>query len=167
MNYKAQNIQSVNNLLAGICTQSLYIQSSIPEKLNLSFESCQETKDHPPAELIHSLFLSEMGRYREVFIITDALDECSERNSDLNKFLASLRDLESLTTRVQLLFTSRPSVTILAYFPDCKTLPISAQPEDIERYARSKVSCLHDPVRHDKNLQEDIVSVICKTSGGM
>lgn len=143
------------------------MQSSISETAKSYYLSNSKEKKPPEPQFIQDLLQAEIGRYGRVFIIIDALDECSDKNNERNVLLTELQKLLALPAKVQLLFTSRPSISILSHFPNCKTLPISAREEDIKHYVRSKLPHLHDFVQRDPILQEEIIDGIVQTACGM
>jgi hypothetical protein len=166
-NFKEEQVQSVTNLLASLCAQSMYIQPSISERAKARYMSNLDTKQRPDLQFIQDLLQTEIRRYGRVYIVVDALDECSDKNNERNVLLNELRKLLLLLTNVQLLFTSRPSISILSHFPDCKTLAVSARDEDVKQYVRSKLPHLHDFVQRDPILQEEIIDGIARTVNGM
>jgi hypothetical protein len=156
-NFKEEQLQTINNLLASIWAQSMNTQPSISEAAKSCYTSKHKNKERPDRKDIQELVKAEIGRYSRVFIIVDALDECSDKGNERNVLLTELQNLLSLPIDVQLLFTSRLSINILPHFPSCKTMVISARDEDIKHYVRSRLDQLHDFVQRDKILQEEIV----------
>lgn len=166
-NYKEEIAQTVTNLLAGICAQSMRIQPSISELAKSNFQSNYPYKSRPQLPFIQQLLKAEMGRYQSVFVIIDALDECSDKNNERMVLLSELHKLLVLPNRVQLLFTSRPSINILSHFPECKTLAVSAREEDLRHYVKSRLPQLHNCVRRDPILQGEIIEGIVQNARGM
>lgn len=122
-----------------------------------------KTKDRPDQSFIQDLVQAEIRQYKGVFIVIDALDECSDENNTRGFLLDAL---QKLPVNVQLLLTSRRSINILQHFPDCKNLAVSAHNEDVKHYVKSRLPHLDDFVKRDPILQEDIINGIAETADG-
>jgi hypothetical protein len=120
------------------------------------------TKFHDLQEALRS----ETKRYSKVFIVVDALDECSEAETR-RKLLTALR---SLGSNVNLMFTSRVLSSIELDFHGTERLDIRASEHDMQKYIEGRVShegLLKRHIDRDQKLQEEIVKKIIENAGGM
>jgi hypothetical protein len=103
----------------------------------------------------------EVSRYSNVFIVVDALDECSEMNETRSRLLDALR---SLTGMVQILVTSRgiPSINIEQDFPGTRRLDIRATDDDMRRYIETRT-----PRSYPLELKAQVVDKVIRNASGM
>ena len=98
-----------------------------------------------------------------VYIIIDALDECTLRSRQ--ELLGSLRDIirESPSTRV--LVTRRYHVAdeVRKYFPEAVIVPVSPSGDDIRVYLGVRLDRDTDPHAMDDDLRRDIMRIIPET----
>lgn len=113
--------------------QQLYIQSSAPEIQELEIQYAQTASKPTLTKLIHVL-MSVTARFRKVYIVLDALDECSNDNErDLANLIASIR-----SSHARLFVTTRPSHNI----PDldiCPPIAVEPHPKDMELFVRERL----------------------------
>ncbi|KAJ6475402.1 ankyrin repeat-containing domain protein [Mycena sanguinolenta] len=100
-----QQQQTVNNLLCSLVYQ-LSGQLSCPA-LSMIWETCQNGGRLPSDSDLLPI-LKEFGGTREIYLLVDALDECSERDT-LLEALASI--MEAKLPQMHLIVTSRTEVT--------------------------------------------------------
>lgn len=110
---------------------------------------------------------SEISNYSSVFLVVDALDECSETHDTRLNLLDTLR---SLPVNVRLMVTSRYLPTIEREFIGVRRIEISATGDDVGRYVRGRIPkerrlCRH--VKANKALEDTIVNAIVKNVKGM
>lgn len=119
-----------------------------------------------PTELLGAL-KSEIGAFSKVFIIVDALDECSEDN---NRRANLLDALLSLPKNVKLLVTSRPLPTIEIDLEGIARLDIRADDKDVRMYVKGRIPREKRLARHigkDPDLGETLVETIVNSAKGM
>ena len=107
----------------------------------------------------------EIEALPKVFLIVDALDECSEGTRDL--MAAELMDLPQ---NAYLLVTSRPLPTIERDYEFGARLEIRATDEDVQRYVGARVLQSRRMVRHiegDMALKTEIIDVLVANANGM
>ena len=114
-------------------------------------------------------FLEELqsaaGRFSKVFVVVDALDECSD--STRAELCTSLRSLAGI---VNLLVTSRDLASIAQDFHGTKRLDIRASDHDVRKYIEGRIPFspfLKIHVDKDATLQDDIVKAITENVDGM
>jgi hypothetical protein len=103
-----------------------------------------------------------------MFIIVDALDECSEDNDSRYKLLAELQNLPM----ARIFITSRPHITEVRdfRFDVMSELEIRASDDDIRKYTLERISTqsrIRRFVEKDDNLNDEIANTIARTSNGM
>jgi len=102
-----------------------------------------------------------------VFIVVDALDECSEVEGTRGRLLGRLKHCQST---VNLLVTSRDLASIAADFRGTKQLDIYARDDDVRRYIEGRIPHESRLARHVDGhpmLQEGIVKKILENVRGM
>jgi hypothetical protein len=158
-NYKEQTLQTATHLIASLLKQ--LVQNCPVLSSNVRVLYHYKTQAHYPtlAELTKVLD-REIKRYAKVFIVVDALDECSESNGSQMKLLKALR---SLTEPVNLMVTSRDLPSIEQHFREAHRLYIRATDEDVTKYVQSHLFDYSNLM----NLRDIIVSKIVDKAGGM
>ncbi len=111
-------------------------------------------------------------RFTTVFIMVDALDECSE----IEAFIAGLNELRSSTTTkttAQVLITSRQEIQIereiLQYLTHSLCLTANIE-QDIRRFITDQVHARASKGKlkvRDPNLQSQIIAALCNGADGM
>jgi hypothetical protein len=136
-NYKEQPDQTSVNLISSLLRQLAMQKPFILDNL-ASFHEKHSSKNTRPniSELLREL-QSAASSFDSVFIIIDALDECSEENGSREGLLENLR---ALPEKVHLMFTSRPHIRIDRSFPDTQELKIIASTDDVRTYVDSRIS---------------------------
>jgi hypothetical protein len=129
----------------------------------------KDRETRPTLEELRQVLQSEIKMFTKVFIVVDALDECSELDADRtrSKLLMALRSLEST---INLLVTSRELASIAQDFRETKRLDIQADDQDVRRYIENRIP--HEPrlARHvhgHPTFQEEIVVKIIENARGM
>lgn len=113
------------------------------------------------------LLQSHIDRFSNVFIVVDALDECSEHDGVRDTFLAQLR---SLLPNVRLLVTSRHIASLDQAFDASTRLEIRANDEDVATYLQLRIeeqALLRSHIKADPNLKDTIIDTIIDKANGM
>jgi hypothetical protein len=119
----------------------------------------------PTSDEWSGLLHAEVRRFSEVFIVVDALDECS--NDVRDNFLGEIQRLQST---VHILITSRLISSIETELSKGLQTEIKASDGDVKQYLEtriqneSRLACL---LRGDAELQATIVESIVKNAKGM
>ncbi|MCJ1402435.1 hypothetical protein MMC11_005655 [Xylographa trunciseda] len=166
-NYKEKDNQTAQDLLASLLKQLVQDCESLSEKVTALYKDHTKRRTRlPPEDLIQALQL-EIARYPRVFIIVDALDECTEEG---NRRMDLMDGVRSLPRNANLLITSRHNRTIETEFEGTRTLEINATDSDITRYVLARIQCEHRLARHVRThpaLQQSIVNGILRGAKGM
>lgn len=174
--FQRQAEQTVRNILAVLVRQMLQEQRQLyPEVKDLYDKHCNR-RTHPTADELEDLLQSLVQRYRRVYILMDAMDECVG-DGDVNNcvdVLDRIFRLQRSTTNVKLLATTRWVPRIIEHFQDCPQLEIRAHREDIEQYLDHNIPRLpvkpHVKIRVDDavvTIQDAVKSRIIDAADGM
>ena len=112
---------------------------------------------------------SEITRLSEVFIIVDAMDECSVDNDTREELLTTLQSLLEMAN-VRLMITSRPVASVEAHLQGMACLEIRATDEDIRKYVENRIPKerrLMRYVREDDAFRVSIIETIIAKAQGM
>ena len=166
-NYKEREQQTVNNLVSSLIRQLIDQIDFVPEDLSSLYKSRAKHGTRPSRFQLHELLISTASHFSTLFLVIDALDECSESDGT-RSFLAS--DLRKMLPHARFLFTSRPYNDIESHFDGCLQIEIRAGNDDIRRYITSQI--LREPrlakhIQADKSLLELIKETIIRRSDGM
>jgi hypothetical protein len=104
-------------------------------------------KTHHSFDEISSVLTEVIQSFPQVFLVVDALDECSEKSC--RELLSNLRDLQTKTAGMKLLATSRHAVNFPRNFGECDTLEIKANKSDVEAVLESQMGLLSACVTTD------------------
>lgn len=113
--------------------------------------------------MIRSLASSSL----RLFIVIDALDECSASNGCRTRFLDDVFQIQALSG-ASVFTTSRPNITeITTRFQHAVSLEIRASDHDVRQYLEGQRDRLPDFVKRDPKLKEQIENDIVRTVDGM
>jgi hypothetical protein len=161
-NYKEQSVQTVSNLVSSLLKQLFQDKNAPSDAMKFFCKYHQDRDTHPTLNEFLEALGSEIEMYSKVFIVVDALDECTEDYGTRANLLSALRTLPGT---VNLMFTSRDLLSISRQFQGTKRLNIRAHGEDLRKYVRGRIASL--PRRHLIGLQEVIEDKVVKVAGGM
>ncbi|KAL8830105.1 MAG: hypothetical protein Q9170_005887 [Blastenia crenularia] len=137
-NFKETEIQSPENLLAGLCVQLITESQPLPETLVSLYKSHTYKQTRPALEDILDVIKETAKRFVSTYLIIDALDEYLSENRDI-----LVRALKALQPMFKLLVTTRPieSITTLMHeFEGNATIEICASHGDLKEYITSFLS---------------------------
>ncbi|OKL57360.1 hypothetical protein UA08_07438 [Talaromyces atroroseus] len=168
--------QTFDSMLRSLINQLCCKCEDTWKPLDLLFSSHQDGRVHPSYESLRKVLLEVIGQVEQVWIVLDAVDECSTRSGPPTEGLLSwMRDLTSQQKNVHLLVTSRPEQDIKSEIVEWASLdnivPIRGDgiDDDIRAY-------VHTRVREDKGLkrwrtqpdvQEEIEHRLMEKADGM
>ncbi|KAF2175434.1 hypothetical protein K469DRAFT_647119, partial [Zopfia rhizophila CBS 207.26] len=164
-NYKEQSEQTATNLIASLLQQLVRKDAFVSEEITSLFHRHMQQLTRPTIAEWSMLLESQIGRFSRVFILIDALDECSESTRD--EFLYEMQQLQPF---INLLITSRPISTIELELDGAARLGIHAADADIRRYLERRVKRerrLRRLLITDSALEETIVETIAENAKGM
>jgi hypothetical protein len=101
-----------------------------------------------------------------VYIVVDALDECSRTNGTRGPLIDKLRKLQ-IKADVRLLFTSRFIPEIAQEFQSNLILEVRASEGDTRRFIAAQIPRLPNLIIRDKELRRTVENEIVKAVDGM
>ncbi|RSL51411.1 hypothetical protein CEP53_008453 [Fusarium sp. AF-6] len=163
-----------------------YVGALLCQLISLSDEVSPEVaalyNDHKPGsspsrsllEAYELALVTEVGRFDSVYIIVDALDECTDDDEGESQSCTKARVLETfgkLGEKVHLLFTSRdehPPTSLTDPRVPMATMKVTTTDKDIRTYVRGQIK-RRESLRNytDSRLREKIEIVIMRKAAGM
>ncbi|KAL8994017.1 MAG: hypothetical protein Q9188_007184 [Gyalolechia gomerana] len=135
-NFKERDQQSPENLLAGCCVQLIQpSRNPFPEVFTDVYRKHDSGRTRPVWEDIVRIFEDSIKNLDTVYLVVDALDECSE---DARKKL--LDYFKSLPANIKLLVTTRHIAQITREFYDSPKVEIRADPIDLRKYITTRIA---------------------------
>ena len=165
-NFRRQDEQKIDNLLASLLKQLAESQLSLPATVKELYDRHKTKRTRPPLDEISRSLEAVTKLYTRVFIIVDALDECQVSNGSRQRFLSGLSNLQA-KCGANLFATSRPISSIEKELEGNAKLEIRATEEDVRRYLEGYIFRLPGFVVRSLELQEEIKTAIVKAVDGM
>ncbi|KAJ0415891.1 purine and uridine phosphorylase [Aspergillus carlsbadensis] len=163
-NYRQQQIQKLDDLLASILRQLVQSLPVIPDDLRALYQG----RRNDGSKLHHNdmcRFIESVCHvYSQVYLVVDALDECLQ--SDRDGVISYLIDLQQ-RCNLSLLTTSRDIPEITARFELFPAVEIRASVVDVRRLVLGHGHEVSNCVRRNANLSKLIVDGIVKSARGM
>ena len=156
------SIYLVGSLLKQLAEQ----QNPISETLRNYCDDHKMRNEKPRPEGAFEVLKAECDNWSQIYIIVDALDECSEKDATRQTVTKGLLSLQS-SKRINILVTSRPIPSVLCNFEVWEPLEIRADSEDIHRYLLGQVDRFSKRILAEKDLQAKIISGIIDAADGM
>ncbi|OCK74144.1 hypothetical protein K432DRAFT_430203, partial [Lepidopterella palustris CBS 459.81] len=164
-NFKRQNEQTLEHLLASVLKQLVQARSTLPESVKSLYNRYKSKKTQPSVDDISTVLQSVAAEYSRVFIVIDALDECRAQGCR-TQMLSKLSDLQT-KCGTNLFATSRFIPEIIEQFKQGSSLEIRANARDVWGYIDGRISDLPSFVRNRQDLQQEIKTEIVKAVDGM
>jgi hypothetical protein len=165
-NFRREDEQKAEALLASLLKQLSQQQSSLPDSLKSLYDRHKDERTRPSLDEILGVLQSVAAIYLRVFIIVDALDECHISDGRRQRLLSGLFDLY-VKRGANLFVTSRPILSIEKEFETKIALEIRASEKDVRRYLEGHMFRLSGFVLRSLELQEEIKTNIIKAIDGM
>ncbi|KAJ7577221.1 hypothetical protein C8J56DRAFT_799083, partial [Mycena floridula] len=167
--YNQQNDQTPTQLLGSILGQLVEPRESISHHLLSLHRTCMSQKRHPTIPELMDALRQEIPSYSSVYIVVDALDECSNKTQDL--FVSTKPDggLRSLSDTVQILITSRNILSIAQALDGQTCLGIEAQDQDLHTYIKARImedKELKRLIKNDTAFETEIINQITLKATG-
>jgi hypothetical protein len=163
--FKRQNEQTLEHLLASVLKQLAQGRPSLPESVKSLYDQ-KAKKSRPSVDDTLTVLQSVAADYSRVFIVIDALDECRAKDGCRTQLLSKLSNLQT-KCGTNLFATSRYIPEIMMEFKQAPLLEIRANEQDVWRYIDGRISRLPSFVRNSQDLQQEIKTEIVKAVDGM
>lgn len=161
-NFRRQDEQKAEDLLLSLPKQFVQEQPFLPESVKTLHKRHNQKRTRPTFKEIQGALLSVVAHFSKVYIVVDALDECSTSNSGREQFLSSIFDLQS-RTGANIFATSRISKDIAKRFENTLSLQIRANEEDVECYLDGQMLLLQSDILDDglrDKIRRDVVRAV-------
>ncbi|KAH2542215.1 hypothetical protein KXW97_003527 [Aspergillus fumigatus] len=160
-NFRRQNEQRVEDLLASLLKQLSWRQPSLPDSVR---DLCTRHKDkgtRPSLREISDVLQLLAAKYLRAFILIDALDECDVSSGCQTRLLTEIFHLHALC-RVNIFATSRFVPQITERFNGSIMLEIRACDEDVREYLRAQIleSGSTFLLSHNEEIQNSITEIV-------
>ena len=165
-NYKAQEEQGTNNLLAAILKQLVQARSSLMEPVERLYAQHVNQGTRPSVDDIFNALLDVLVKFSAVYVVIDAVDECRDSDGTRRLFLAKLQDLQAKTD-LRIMVTSRMIPDIINEFKTALRLEVRASDEDVKRFVAGQVQRLPRCIQRDAALQKMVQDKITEAVSGM
>jgi hypothetical protein len=162
-NYKESN-QIATNLIASILQQLVQTDAEVSKEIHALYTKHITKQTRPTFDEFSILLQSEARRFSKLFVVIDALDECTESDGTRGRLLTELQKLQPM---LHLLVTARPHIrNVVDIFQDASLLEICATQEDIMMYIQGRIKTESKFKRHI-SLEDKIITAILGSVQGM
>ncbi|KAL6705251.1 hypothetical protein ACN47E_007211 [Coniothyrium glycines] len=166
LDYSRSQEQTLEVVLATILKQLVSRRPTLSQSIRAFYEWHDKGQRRPSVVDITNALRQEALVFSRVFIVVDALDECSTEDSCRAALLAELFTIRD-TCRVNLLATSRWLPEITDHFDKDDILEVQASQADVRKYLDSQIPRLPKFIVRNISLQEEIRSKIVECVDGM
>lgn len=165
-NFRRQDEQKLDDLLASLLKQLAESQSSLPKAVQDLYNRHKAKRTRPSLDEISKCLKSVAETYSKAFIIVDALDECQVSDGCRKRFLSELFNLQT-NCAANIFATSRFVPEITDKFDQGMSLEIRASKDDVKRYLEGHMGELASFVQNNQQLREEIKTGISEAVDGM
>jgi hypothetical protein len=165
--YKDAEIQTPTNIVASILQQLITLRSDYLVDLKDLYTKHKKENTRPSLSDMMLLLQSVVFSFSKVFLVIDALDECSDAD-DVRSIL--LRELKKLQSRLCLLVMSRPIPDMEFMLEGAVRVTIEPSMTDIENYLQQRLEGTRSMQKHladEPSLRDTIISRITQKIKGM
>ena len=166
-NYKKQQEHRLDLFLASMLRQLIRGLGDVPESVRRLSQNKKMKESLPSVAESLNAFKVVAREYARVFVLIDALDECSNEDGVRYQLLDKILELQSLVPSVGLLVTSRPIPEISEKFHGGLQREIYADEGDLQKYIAARIPHLSSCVRSRADLQENVLLGVISAVQGM
>jgi hypothetical protein len=165
-NYRQQQVQKLDDILASILKQLVQSSPVIPDDLRAVYQRHRNDGPRLRQHEIYRFLESIFNVFSQIYIVVDALDECLDSDGTRNAVISNILNLQQ-SGNLSLLATARHIPEISARFEPYLTLEVQASDADVKCFILSHVHEVSNCLRRNANLSELIVAEIAATARGM
>jgi Cdc6-like AAA superfamily ATPase len=165
-NFRRQDEQKIDDLLASLLKQLVESQPSLPSTVKDLYGRHKTKRTRPSPKEVSDTLQIVAKSYSRVFVIIDALDECQVFDGCRSKLLSEIFSLQT-KCRSNIFATSRFMPDIVERFDNEMRLEIRASNQDMKIYLDGHMSQLPGFVLRSSKLQDEIKAEIIKAADGM
>jgi hypothetical protein len=165
--YKEYNEQSSTKYLASLLQQLISQRATIPDQIRSAYRLHSRKQTYPTLPEYLDMVAAQIQAFKRVFIVIDALDECTEVNGVRDELLEGVLQLPSF---VSVMVTSRYIPGIEEYFRSAIHLPIRANEDDVILHVHTRLTkekTWARRIRLDTALSNKIATSIVERASGM
>jgi hypothetical protein len=163
--YKSQVDQSALSLLSALLKQLLQGQPDMAPLIRI-YDQHTRKNSRPSIDDIFGILQSSCSSYTAVYIVVDALDECSDADGARIRLLDKLDELQAKSD-VRLMCTSRFIPEIVNKFDSNTALEIRASSHDVRRFVEGRIPYLPKCIQRDDNLKRTVQDKVVGAVDGM
>ncbi len=160
-------LQTVRRFLGSVLRQLIQRNPLLLSDLWSCYQSHERTNTRPTDSDLITLLQKQTQQYEKVFVVIDALDECTESSFTRKDLLDRLLDL---VPDIRLLVTSRHIASIESRFRSECRVEISANEEDIKAFVLTyieRTDQLRELLEGSNDLHNTIIDSVLQKTGGM
>lgn len=165
-NYRSHASQGASALLAALLRQLVEGRPDLTDVVKSLHERHEERKSRPLRDEIVSALTQVCSALTRVYIVVDALDECSEQYGERSRLIEQLRRLQTRAD-VQVLYTCRPITEIVEQVKADLKLEVRTSEDDIRRYVGGQLGRMPRFIQQDAELQRSIADGVVEAAEGM
>jgi hypothetical protein len=164
--YKSQH--TLSTLMSILIRQVLERLPTLPDAIISLYESYKDSKRQVNLEELRSLLYTTSNYFKRIYILVDALDECTTEDNTRDQFLSEIFDFQKQAKiPVSVFATSRPLPLIADQFGGCMSVNISATKADVQTYIEDNISKMRNFMSTSVSLQVEITNQIIRVMDGM
>lgn len=137
--YGEQKHQTYEKLLADLLSQLIRLRDGVTLEVEEVYKSWTVKGIPPGADEYIAMIKSEIETFTKVFIVVDALDECSDESPEYTA-VSFVKALDQLPKKAHILFTSRPMTTIHDRIKADKKIPVRTNVKDLSAYFENRIN---------------------------
>ena len=163
--YKEEELHTPQNMIGSLLKQIIQHTKELNEDTRKLYANGQQKGARPELNELTRIVIKQAQNFSDVFLVVDALDECSELEMRRSKLL---NEIEKLPSNVRMLFTSRHFHKLHERFKNVPHIDIRATNEDIKRYVAARFDtemCLAGRAISNTLKDEIIDTVVAKSQG--
>lgn len=160
-NFRRQNKQKVEDLLASLLKQLSQGQPSLPESISNLYDWHKDKRTLPLLDEISEALRLVAAIYSRVFILIDALDECQISYDCRTIFLKEIFHLQA-TCGMNFFATLRFIPQISERFSCNMRLEIRARDQDVQKYLERRIVQSESTLllSHSEEIQKGITNIV-------
>ncbi|KAL8831035.1 MAG: hypothetical protein Q9191_001102 [Dirinaria sp. TL-2023a] len=164
-NYKEQDTQRPENLLASVWRQLIDDQADLGDSIRRQYSTHVDKGTRPKLKEIADELRKETDRFQKVYVFIDALDELTDeqtRETFIDQFQAF--------SNICLMVTSRYFESLARLFKNAAILEIAAHATDVQRYVTGRIAQggrLSRHIKADATLEKAIGDSVVKNADKM
>ena len=163
--FRDQQCQSAEAMVSSLLKQLASAKTELSNHVLELYRKFARQSRQPKMEDLEEVMVPTCGAFGRVFLVIDALDECSpERRRPVLKALKRLHEVQS----VSIFLTSRPyPEDVMKAFEPFPKIAIEARDPDIRKYVRTEIDSNHNLDDTDQDFKEDIVIKLSQKARNM